>query len=122
MIEGPLTGATEASASDVTELAATVATNTTAITLKAQAADLTVATTAISTHSGEIGALQTGFNGLGNSFYTKTLTDGYLNAKQNVIGAGGLDIDRIASLQAALDSKAVGSELVTAQGTISTHW
>ena len=93
MIEGPLTGATEASASDVTELAATVATNTTAITLKAQAADLAVATTAISTHSGEIGALQTGFNGLGNSFYTKALTDGFLTAKQDVVGAGRLDID-----------------------------
>ena len=68
MIEGPLTGATEASASDVTELAATVATNTTAITLKAQAADLTLAEAVISTHSGEIGALQSGFNNLGNSF------------------------------------------------------
>jgi len=124
MIQGPLTGATEsdsASASDVTELTAIVSTNTTAITLKAQAADLTVATTAISTHSGEIGALQTGFNGLGNSFYTKTLTDGFLTAKQDVVGAGDLAIDRTASLQASLDSKAAGSELVTAQGTISTH-
>ena len=124
MIEGPLTGAMDsesASASDVTELAAFVTTNTAAIVLKAPASDLAVATTAISTHSNEIGALQTGFNGLGNSFYTKALVDGFLTAKQDVVGAGGLAIDRRASLQAALDSKAIGSELVTAQGTVSAH-
>ena len=71
MIEGPLTGASAgdaASASDVTALEALTA-----------------------THSGQIGALQTGFNGLGNSFYTKALTDGLLTAKQDVVGAGSLD-------------------------------
>ena len=74
MIEGPLTGATDsdsASASDVTALAATVSTNVTAIALKAQAADLTVVEALAATHSGQIGALQAGFNGLGNSSYTK---------------------------------------------------
>ena len=124
MIEGPLTGASSsdaASSEDMTALAATVSTNTSAITLKAPIADLTLAEVSIATHSGEIGALQTSFNNLGNSFYTKTLTDGFLTAKQDVIGAGGLAIDRTASLQAVRDSKALGSELVTAQGTISTH-
>ena len=60
MIEGPLTGATAsdaASASDVTALEALAA-----------------------THSGQIEALQTGFGGLGNIFYTKSLTDGLLSA------------------------------------------
>ena len=98
MIQGPLTGATESSAEDVTALTAVVATNTAAIN-----------------------SINNSYNNLGNSFYTKALTDGLLTAKQNVIGAGGLSIDRTASLQATLDSKAVGSELVTAQGTISTH-
>ena len=101
MIEGPLSGATasdSASASDVTALELLTA-----------------------THSGQIGALQLGFNGLGNSFYTKVLTDGFLGAKQDVIAAGDLTIDRTASLQTTLDAKAAGSELVTAQGTISTH-
>ena len=108
MIEGPLTGAADsdsASADDVIALAAVVTTNTTAISLKAQAADLAVATTAISTHSGEIGAIQTSINGLANSFYTKPLTDGLLSAKQDVIAAGGLSIDQVSSLQATLDAK-----------------
>ena len=81
MIEGPLTGAANsdaASASDVTALTATVTTNVTEIALRAQAADLTLAEASITTQSGEIGALQTGFNGLGNSFYTKPLTDALL--------------------------------------------
>ena len=112
--------ATESSAEDVTALTGVVATNTAAINTKADGSTLTTAESTISTHTGQIASINNSYNNLGNIFYTKPLTDGLLAGKQNVIGAGGLSIDRTASLQATLDSKAVGSELVTAQGTIST--
>ena len=125
MIQGPLTGATDsedsASASDLATLTAVVTTNTATISTKADDSALTIAEGTISTHTGQIASLNNSYNNRGNSFYTKVLTDGLLTAKQNVIGAGDLTIDRTATLQATLDSKAAGSELVTAQGTISTH-
>ena len=85
MIEGPLTGASSGdavSSEDMTALTATVSTNTSAITLKAPIADLTLAEVSIATHSGEIGGLQNSFNNIGNSFYTKPLTDGFLSASK----------------------------------------
>ena len=124
MIEGPLTGATEsdaATAADVTALAAAVAGNTTAITTKAAAADLTVVEGTTATHTGQIASLNNSYNNLGNSFYTKILTDSLLSGKQATLGDGDLSISRTASLQATLDAKATGSDLTTAQGTISTH-
>ena len=94
MIQGPVTGAISSdSAADVTALTATVNNNTTEIALRAQAADLATAQGTISTHAGEIGALQNGFNNLGTSFYTKPLTDALLNAKQeNLSNNGGSGI------------------------------
>ena len=124
MIQGPLTGATDsdsASAEDVTALTGVVATNTAAINTKADGSALTTAESTISTHTGQIASINNSYNNLGNSYYTKVLTDGLLTSRQNVIGDGDLSIVRTASLQAVLDSKATGSELVTAQGTISTH-
>jgi len=124
MIQGPLTGATEsdsASASDVTALTGVVATNTAAISTKADGSERVTLQGTLSTHTAQIASINNSYNNLGNSYYTKVLTDGLLTSKQAVIGAGDLSIDRTASLQAALDSKAIGSELVTAQGTITTH-
>ena len=124
MIEGPLTGATDsdaASSADVTALAATVASNTTAITTKAAVADLTVVEGTTATHTGQIASLNNSYNNLGNSFYTKILTDSLLSGKQATLGDGDLSIARTASLQATLDAKATVSDLTLVQGTISTH-
>lgn len=125
MIEGPLTGATDssdaASAADVSALAVTVATNTSAISTKADGTALATAESTISTHTEEIVGLTTSFSNLGNSFYTKALTDALLSSKQATIGDGDLTIARTASLQAVLDVKAIGSDMTTAQGTLSTH-
>ena len=99
MIQGPLSGnrsSDGASAEDVTALTGVVATNT---------SELVTAQGTISTHTGQITSINNSYNNLGNSFYTKALTDGLLTAKQNVVGAAGLDIDRIALLQATLDSR-----------------
>ena len=108
MIEGPLTGATEsdaASAADVTALAATVATNTTAITTKAAAADLATAEGTLTTHTGQIASLNNSYNNLGTSFYTKALTDALLSGKQATVGDGDLTIARTSGLQTALGGK-----------------
>ena len=123
MIEGPLTGATAdaASSADVTALEAIVTGNTTAIATKAAAADLTVVEGTTATHTGQIASLSNSYNNLGNSFYTKILTDSLLSGKQATLGDGDLSIARTASLQATLDAKATVSDLTLVQGTISTH-
>ena len=104
MIEGPLSGKAEsdsASAADLIALTATVAGNTSAITAKApttvvdalatevstkaSGSGLIAAETAITTHTGQIVSLNTSVNGIGNSFYTRTLTDALLSGKQNIL-------------------------------------
>ena len=52
-------------------LTAAVAANSTDITTKAATTALTVAEASIVAHTGEIGALQTSVNGLGNSFWLR---------------------------------------------------
>ena len=82
MIQGPLSGKVEdtdnASATDVTALTALVATNTTGITAKAEISTVDALTTTVTTNSGGVASLLNSMNNLGNSFYTKTLTDGLL--------------------------------------------
>ena len=85
--------------------------NSTAITTKAATTALTVAEASIVTPTGEIGALQNSVNGLGNSFYTKALTEELLSGKEAAIADGALTIARTNGLQAAID---------TNQGTIQT--
>ena len=116
MIEGPLTGATDsdaASAADVTALAATVASNITAIATKAAASDLTVVEGTTATHTGQIASLNNSYNNLGNSFYTKVFTDALLAGKQTTVADGDLTIARTSGLQSALDGLATDVSLKT---------
>ena len=116
MIQGPLTGATEsdaASGADVAALTTVVEGNTTTISSKADSSALTTAEGTISTHTGQLAALNASVNGLGNNFYTKALTDGLLSGKQAVITDADLTIARTSGLQAALDVKAIASTVYT---------
>ena len=104
MIEWPLTGRTDsdaANAADATALTGVVATNTATIGTKAEATDLTTAEGNISTHTGEIAALQNSYNNLGNSFYIKPLTDALLSGKQATISDNDLSIATTSGLQIA---------------------
>ena len=108
MIEGPLSGKSEcdsAPAADLTALTATVAGNTSAlaakapttvvdglateVSRKASGSGLTAAEAAITTHTGQIVSLNTSVNNIGNSFYTKTLTDALLSGKQATLANNG---------------------------------
>ena len=106
MIQWPLTGATEsdaASSADVAALTATVSTHSTKIATKDLNTTLTAATVSITSHTGEIGPVQTSFNGLRESFYTKPLADALLNGKQPTITDGSLSIARTTGLQRAIN-------------------
>ena len=92
MIQGPLSGAA-------------VATNVTQIATKAPTTSLTTAEASITAHTGETGALQSNVNGLGSSFYTKTLTDAILSDKQATITDGSLSILKTSGLQTVIDQK-----------------
>ena len=102
-------------------LTTTVAANSNAIATKADGSALTTAESAITAHTGQIGALITSLSGLGNSFYTKPLVDAMLSAKEAVIGDGDLTIARTAGLHVAITAKADGNALTTAESVISTH-
>ena len=97
--------AAKANTTDVATLSSTVAGNVTAIATKADSTDLTTAEGTIVTHTGQIAGLNNSFNNIGNSFYTKTLTDALLSAKAPVITDASLTIARTAGLQAAIDAK-----------------
>ena len=81
--------ATKANTTDVSALTTTVAANTTAITTKADGSALTSAERTIVTHTGLIAGLTSSYNNIGNSFYTKTLTDALLSGKQNALSNNG---------------------------------
>ena len=123
MIQGPLSGAVEsdsANSSDVAALSALVATNSTEMAEKAPTTALTATAASITAHTGEIGALQTSLNGLGNSFYAKTIADTLLADKQTTITDGSLSIARTTGLQTAIDGKQPTNAGTTFVPTLTT--
>ena len=97
--------AAKANATDVATLSSTVAGNVTAIATKADGGALTTAEGTLVTHTGQIAGLNSSFNNIGNSFYTKSLTDALLSGKQATIGDGDLTVARTNGLQSAIDAK-----------------
>ena len=116
MIQGPLSGKVEeeaASAADVTALTDVVSGHTTDIAAKASVSTVDALTTTVATNTGGVSSLLDSMNNLGTSFYTRALTDGLLSGKENSIGDGGLTVARTSGLQAALDAKAVATNVYT---------
>ena len=116
MFQGPLSGKVEeetASATDVTALTGVVSGHTTGIAAKAETSTVDALSTAVTSNSGGVASLLSSMNNLGNSFYTRLLTDGLLGGKEDTIADGGLTVARTSGLQAALDAKAVAANVYT---------
>ena len=78
MIEGPLSGKSDSDSASAVDLAALAV----EVSTKASGSGLTIAEADIATHTGQIVSLNTSVNNMGNSFYTKSLTDALLSGKQ----------------------------------------